>query len=170
MRDPKLAKLSDDPWLEPYQGELQHRSDHIRYMEDHLTGESITLNEFANAHEYYGLHFRDGKWTFREWAPNATAIYLVGDFSQWQQLDTFALHYGDGHGVWEIELPADALKHGELYKLKMYWPGGEGERLPAYTRRAVQDPETHIFTAQVWHPDKPYVWKFPHPPRPSKLR
>ena len=89
MRDPKLAKLSDDPWLEPYQGELQHRSDHIRYMEDHLTGGSITLNEFANAHEYYGLHFRDGKWTFREWAPNATAIYLVGDFSQWQQLDTF---------------------------------------------------------------------------------
>jgi 1,4-alpha-glucan branching enzyme len=166
MRDPKLARLSDDPWLEPYQGELQHRTDHIRYMEDRLTGGTITLNEFANAHEHYGLHFRDGKWTFREWAPNATAIYLVGDFSQWQQLDTFALHYGDGHGVWEIELPADALKHGELYKLKMYWPGGEGERLPAYTRRAVQDPETHIFTAQVWHPEKPYVWKFPHPSTP----
>ena len=166
MRDPKLARLSDDPWLEPYKGKLQHRGDHIRYMEDRLTGGNITLNEFANAHEYYGLHFRDGKWTFREWAPNATAIYLIGDFSQWQQLDQFALHYGDGQGVWEIELPADAVKHGELYKLKMYWPGGEGERLPAYTRRAVQDPETHIFTAQVWHPKKPYVWKFPHPANP----
>ena len=46
-----------------------------------------------------------------------------------------------------------------LYKLKVYWPGGEGERLPAYARRVVQDPHTHIFSAQVWHPATPYKWK-----------
>ncbi|MEA2068304.1 MAG: alpha amylase C-terminal domain-containing protein [Verrucomicrobiota bacterium] len=166
MRDPKLAKLSDDPWMEPYLGKLRQRADHIHYMEDRLTGGKMTLNEFANAHEYYGLHFRDGKWTFREWAPNATAIYLIGDFSSWKQVDEFALHYGDGQGVWEIELPADKLRHGDLYKLKMYWPGGEGERLPAYTRRAIQDQETHIFTAQVWHPETSYIWKFPNPGKP----
>jgi 1,4-alpha-glucan branching enzyme len=166
MRDPKLAKLSDDPWLKPYLGQLKERADHIRYVESRLTGGKMSINEFANAHEYFGLHFRDGKWTFREWAPNATAIYLVGDFSDWEQRDEFALHYGDGHGVWEIELPADRLKHGDLYKLKMYWPGGEGERLPAYGRRAVQDPETHIFTAQVWRPETPYVWKHPDPVKP----
>jgi 1,4-alpha-glucan branching enzyme len=166
MKDPKLAKLSDDPWLEPYLGQLRQRADHIRWVEGRLTGNHMTLDEFANAHEYYGLHFRDGKWFFREWAPNATAIYLVGDFSKWQQLDEFALNYGDGNGVWEIELPADKIKHGQLYKLKMYWPGGEGERLPAYTRRAVQDPETHIFTAQVWHPEKPYEWAFTNPAKP----
>ena len=166
MRSPKLAKLSDDPWLEPYLGQLEQRADHIRYEEERLTGGKMTLDEFANAHEYYGLHFRDGRWLFREWAPNATAIYLVGDFSNWEQTDEFALHYGDGHGVWEIELPANKLKHGDLYKLKLYWPGGEGERLPAYTRRAVQDPETHIFTAQVWHPEKAYEWKHPDPAQP----
>ncbi|MEN7973472.1 MAG: alpha amylase C-terminal domain-containing protein [Verrucomicrobiota bacterium] len=166
MRDPKLAKLTDDPWLKPYLEQLQQRTDHIQHVEDHLTGGGMALDEFANAHEYYGLHFRDDKWIFREWAPNATAIYLVGDFSEWHQLDEFALHYGDEHGVWEIELPADKLKHGEFYKLKMYWPGGEGERLPAYTRRAVQDPETHIFTAQVWQPEKQYAWNFPNPVKP----
>jgi 1,4-alpha-glucan branching enzyme len=166
MRNPKLARLSDDPWLEPYLGELQHRADHIRYMEDRLTGGSMTLDEFSNAHEYYGLHFRDGKWIFREWAPNATAIYLVGDFSKWKQLDEYALHYGDGNGVWEIEMPKEKLKHGDLYKLQLYWPGGEGERLPAYTRRAVQDPETHIFSAQVWQPAEQYEWKHPDPAKP----
>ncbi|VGO14999.1 1,4-alpha-glucan branching enzyme GlgB [Pontiella desulfatans] len=166
MRSPKLAKLSDDPWLEPYLGQLHQRADHIRYVEERLTGGKMSLDAFANAHEYYGLHFRDGKWIFREWAPNATAIYLVGDFSNWEQRDEFALHYGDGHGVWEIELPANQLKHGNLYKLKMYWPGGEGERLPAYTRRAVQDPDTHVFCAQVWHPATPYEWKFPDPAKP----
>ena len=166
MRDPKLAKLSDDPWLEPFKNKLQQRKDHIRYMEERLTGGNMTLDKFANAHEYFGLHFRDGKWIFREWAPNATAIYLVGDFSNWAQLDKFALNYGDTDGVWEIELPASALKHGDLYKLKMYWPGGEGERLPAYTRRSVQDPENHVFCAQVWQPEKQYKWKFPNPKTP----
>ena len=83
MRDPKLAKLSDDPWLEPYRGQLRQRADHIRYTEHRLTGGSMSLDTFANAHEFYGLHFREGRWIFREWAPNATAIYLVGDFSQW---------------------------------------------------------------------------------------
>ncbi|VGO19833.1 alpha amylase C-terminal domain-containing protein [Pontiella sulfatireligans] len=166
MRDPKLAKLSDDPWLEPFLGQIHQRTEHIKYVEDRLTGGKISLNEFANAHEYYGLHFRDGKWIFREWAPNATAIYMVGDFSNWKQEDEFALHYGDGNGVWEIEIPAEKLKHGSLYKLKMYWPGGEGERLPAYVRRTVQDPETHIFTAQVWHPETAYDWKHPDPVKP----
>lgn len=163
MRDPHLAKLSDDPWLKPYAGQLQQRAGHIRYMEERLTGGRMSLDEFANAHEYYGLHFRDGRWIFREWAPNATAIYLVGDFSDWQPLDAFALHYGDGHGVWEIELPAGRLKHGDLYKLKVYWPGGEGDRIPAYARRVVQDRQTALFCAQVWKPEIPYVWKHPLP-------
>ncbi len=166
MRDPKLAKLADDPWLDPFRNQLRQRSDHIRYMEKRLTSGKMSLEDFANAHEYYGLHFRDGKWVFREWAPNATSIYLVGDFSKWQQLDKYALHYGDSDGVWEIELPEKSLTHGDLYKLKMYWPGGEGERLPAYARRTVQDPETHVFCAQVWRPEKAYQWKFPDPATP----
>ena len=114
MRDPKLAKLSDDPWIEPYLGELKRRAAHISHMEQRLTGGKMTLDQFANAHEYFGLHFRNGQWIFREWAPNATAIYLIGDFSGWKQSDEFALHYGDGNGVWEIELPAERIRHGEL--------------------------------------------------------
>jgi 1,4-alpha-glucan branching enzyme len=166
MRDSKLAKLSDDPWLEPYRDDLKYRADYICNLEQRLTGGKMSLDTFANAHEYFGLHFRDGKWIFREWAPNATAIYLIGTFSNWQQQDEFALHYGDGFGVWEIEIPADRIHHEDLYKLKIYWPGGEGERLPAYARRAVQDPETYVFTAQVWRPKTAYKWSFPKPSKP----
>ncbi len=36
MRDPKLAKLSDDPWLQPFLGVLQERTDHIRHIEKSL--------------------------------------------------------------------------------------------------------------------------------------
>ena len=60
---------------------------------------------------------------------------------------------------WEIKLPAKALKHGDLFKLLVKWNGGQGERIPAWIRRVVQDDETKIFSAQVWAPEKEYKWK-----------
>lgn len=61
------------------------------------------------------------------------------------------------HGSWELTLPADALGHGNHYKLLMEWDGGSGERIPAWARYVVQDPETHIFTAVVWEPKEVFV-------------
>jgi 1,4-alpha-glucan branching enzyme len=168
MRQPTLAHLKDDPYLSSFQHQINQRSIHIDFMEKKLTGGKMSLDEFANAHEYFGLHFRDNQWIFREWAPNATAIYLIGDFSNWEQHEEFAMAYGEEPGVWEARLDADRLMHGDLYKLVMYWPGGSGERIPAYARRTVQDPETHIFSAQVWQPKKPFEWKHPLPETPLR--
>jgi len=53
------------------------------------------------------------------------------------------------------------LSHGNYYRLHICWPGGSGDRIPAYCRRAVQDPESYIFSAQVWNPEKEYSWKIP---------
>jgi 1,4-alpha-glucan branching enzyme len=39
------------------------------------------------------------------------------------------------------------------------WPGGSGERIPAWARRVVQDPVSLIFSAQVWEPANPYRFK-----------
>ena len=47
----------------------------------------------------------------------------------------------------------------DLYRLRIHWPGGQGDRIPAYSRRVVQDPDTMIFNAQVWLPPEPYTWK-----------
>ena len=52
------------------------------------------------------------------------------------------------NGNWEINLPADAIHHGDLYKLNVYWEGGQGERIPAWATRVVQDEQTKIFSAQ----------------------
>ena len=61
--------------------------------------------------------------------------------------------------MWEITLPKDVLRHGDLYKLKVHWDGGCGERIPAYSTRTVQDEKTLIFSAQVWQPARPYKFK-----------
>jgi 1,4-alpha-glucan branching enzyme len=68
---------------------------------------------------------------------------------------------------WELELPPESLRHGQLYKWYIEWPGGSGERLPAYVRRCVQDPETKIFSAQVWAPSVPYRWRHKSPGKVS---
>ena len=37
------------------------------------------------AYEYLGAHKnKDGSYTFRVWAPNANAVWLCGDFNNWQ--------------------------------------------------------------------------------------
>lgn len=151
-----LPIIKNDPWLKPYTDSIVGRHEDAIRKEAELTQAGGTLNDFANAHNYFGLHrTADGGWVFREWAPNATEIYLVGEFNGWQQQPQYGMTRCD-NGVWEIVLPADALRHGQLFKLRIHWNGGEGERVPAYATRVVQDESTKIFSAQVWSPENPY--------------
>jgi len=160
----ELSKLREDPWLAPYLGVIDHRHFLASELEQRLTdGGAVDLASFASGHEYFGLHKTEKGWIFREWAPNATAIIMFGDFSNWQEEEKFALARISDSGNWEIKLPGDLLKHGDLYRLKIYWNGGEGDRIPAWTRRVVQDSETNIFSAQVWAPEKNYKWKHKTP-------
>ena len=153
-----LNIIKNDPWLEPYSDAIVGRHQHAIAKEQELAGKK-TLSDFASGYLYFGLHKEDKGWVFREWAPNATAIYLIGDFNNWQEDPKFKMKRIRKSGNWEICLPEKAMKHGDLYKLKVYWEGGCGERIPAWATRVVQDDQTKIFSAQVWNPDKPYKFK-----------
>ncbi len=63
--------LARDPYLKPYEKAIQRRLSKITETETLLTGGKMTLADFASGHEYFGLHFRNKQWVFREWAPNA---------------------------------------------------------------------------------------------------
>ncbi|MEE3375816.1 MAG: alpha-amylase family glycosyl hydrolase, partial [Candidatus Cryptobacteroides sp.] len=150
-----------DPWLMPYKDAIDARHEHIWQTLRHIAGDG-KLKDAVNNHMFYGLHkCEDGSWVFREYAPNANKIFLIGDFNNWKRTDGYALR-PIGGGNWELKLPALFLKHGELYKLYIEWPGGGGERLPSYATRVVQDEVTKVFSAQVWDPEKKYVWKHEH--------
>lgn len=147
-----------DPWLEPFREIIESRITKCREKERHLKGDT-TLAGFAMGHFYYGLHRLKEGWTFREWAPNATNIFLTGVFSDWKELPDYKLTRINTFGDWEIRLPGDAIKHGDLFKLSVHWEGGRGERIPSYATRVVQDDATKIFSAQVWNPEKEYEWE-----------
>ena len=158
--------LNSDPWLAPFREKLRERSRRAVATVKRLTGGKSTLAEFASGHEYFGLHFRDGEWVFREWAPNAVRITLFGDFSDWRKLPEYRLNRLE-HGVWELRLPAETVRHGMHYLLFMEWPGGSGDRIPAYARCVDQDKETGLFAATVWRPEQPYVFRHASPPAPA---
>ena len=164
-----LPIIKRDPYLEPYSKAIEGRYRHAADKCAELIANVGSLSSFASGYMYYGLHKIQAHWTLREWAPNATAIFLVGDFTQWKEKPEFRLQRINAHGDWEIVLPEDVIRHGQLYKLKVYWRGGAGERIPAWADRVVQDSQTAIFCAQVWHPEKPFVFRHRFKPSRSPL-
>ena len=154
-----IGLVKNDSWLAPFEEAIRGRHEHAAWKISMLTKKGKkTLSDFASGHLYYGLHKLPKGWVFREWAPNATEIYLIGDFNNWQEDPKFKLKRIEGTGNWELKLREKAIKHGDLYKMKVKWNGGEGERIPAWCQRVVQDDVTKIFSAQVWNPEVPYTF------------
>ncbi|MCH5176781.1 MAG: alpha amylase C-terminal domain-containing protein [Prevotellaceae bacterium] len=158
-RKQHIGLVKNDTWLEPYEDAIRGRHEHALDKLNQLTNNGKqTLSDFATGYLYFGLHRTDKGWVLREWAPNATDIYVIGDFNGWQEQEKYRMKRLK-NGNWELKLGVRAMQHGDLYKLRVHWQGGEGERIPAWANRVVQDEQTKIFSAQVWAPEQPYVWK-----------
>ena len=159
-----LKLVEEDKLLKPFAGIIEKRHQQVLAMEREFTYRTTRLSDKCNSYLYYGLHRTNEGWVFREWAPNATAIYLLGEFNDWRKHPDYVLtKVGDGN--WEIKLPLGALVHEMLYRLLVEWNGGSGERLPSHVRRVIQDEYTKIYSAQVWDPLNPYQMRHERPKR-----
>ena len=151
-----LPIYKTDTWLEPFASIIDSRhAKTIARIEEIkcLCGE---LDQFAQAYKYYGIHHEADHWTLREWAPGATQIFVIGDFNGWKESPDFAMRRLE-FGNWEINIPDSILKHGGKFKMMVHWQDGQGERIPAYINRVVQNEETKVFDAVAWDP-KPFAW------------
>ncbi len=86
-----LVKL--DPWLEPYKEKLRNRYLHFLHMKSVLDEHGGPLGEMTLGHKYFGLNRgmhegKSGVW-YREWAPLAQSLRLIGDFNGWDRGATF---------------------------------------------------------------------------------
>lgn len=152
-----IKLIHNDPYLQPYSQVFTDLQQLTNERTLQLT-QGGSLVDFASGHHYFGLHKIKRKWHLREWAPNATQIYLVGDFNNWEENEKYKLTKHD-NGNWELVLNEKQLKHEDLYALHVHWNGGWGKRIPAWSQRVVQNNETKIFNAQVWSPTNKYKWK-----------
>ena len=155
--------LGSDPFLQPFIKELDRRKTHAEKLAKKLSLRNGSLADFASAHEFFGMHRKAKQWIFREYAPHAESITLVGDFSNWQILDKYQLTKRK-NGVWEGKFPATEFCHLMHYKMFVSWHGGSGMRIPAYARYVVQDENSKLFSAVIWEPENNYSFQYPSPP------
>ena len=149
--------LELNPQLAPFAGDIDLRMFLYRATRDRILKEGQSLNDFANAYEFFGFHHVDGGWYYREWAPSAYQLYLEGDFNKWNQTSHPLTPIGNGN--WEIFLPGDdALWDGCKVKTVVDANMTRTEHIPLYARRAVQDKETRLFCAEVVDDRKTFQW------------
>jgi 1,4-alpha-glucan branching enzyme len=161
-RSKLLRLIQDDPWLAPFARHLADRFLRYHNLLFQLEDQFGSLYDFAGGHRYFGLNYDPDRrgWAYREWAPAAESLHLVGDFNGWDRTSHPLAKVGNPPpfapwaGIWEIFLDdtthARTWAHGGLFKVLVKSKAGTLERIPAYAQRVVQNEETKDFAAQVW--------------------
>ncbi|AAS52641.1 AEL044Wp [Eremothecium gossypii ATCC 10895] len=170
-----------DPWLAPYGDILSARrflADKWRHDIEHaVPGGRRSLVEFArDAYKSYGLHAdaQSKSITYREWAPNATRAFLVGDFNGWDET-SHELQNKDEFGVFTGVFGPGAdgdfmIPHDSRVKVVFELADGSRiHRLPAWIKRATQPSKETAkewgpsYEARFWNPASPYKFKHERP-------
>jgi 1,4-alpha-glucan branching enzyme len=158
----KLPLIQDDPWLEPYSQDVRERLARYKSAYNHITNAAGSLLNFATAHKYYGINYDSSNngWYYREWAPKAHSLSLIGDFNGWDR-NAHMLHKNQ-NGDWEIFLPLNEYKdkflHQSKVKVHVVADNGGHDRIPTYITRVIQDAQTLDFSGQLWFPDQAFHW------------
>ena len=92
------------------------------------------IEAFASAYKSYGLHRVEGGGVrYREYAPGAKRLCLMGEFNGWQPWEFEGKK--DQFGAWEVNIPPSAgLMHGMQVRVVMESGDGkvEFDRIPAW--------------------------------------
>lgn len=149
--------LELNPQLKNFAGDIDLRMFLYRATKNRILTEGQTLNDFANAHNYYGFHRTETGWVYREWAPSAYQLYLEGEFNNWDKTSHPLTPIGDGN--WELVLEGeDALWEGCKVKTVVDANMTRTEHLPLYARRVVQSKTDNTFTCEVTDDTKAFPW------------
>ena len=148
----RILKL--DKHLMPYRADIEQRMRLYNEALERLYTRG-SLSDFANGHHYFGFHTEHNSWVYREWAPGAETMALMGDFNDWDAASHPMTRLANGQ--WELRSDGE-LPHGSKVRVVIRHAGECLERIPLYVKRAVQNPETGSFDGVIWSP-APYCWQ-----------
>ena len=162
-----LPLVQNDPWLNPVSNAVDDRHNRYEQRLKNIKNNYGSLKTFATAHQFLGFNYdkRRHGWWYREWAPAAHYLSLMGDFNGWNRYE-YPLELA-GNGLWEIFLPdsefAHRLVHGSKLKVLVQSQIGEHGRIPVYIKRVIQDEGSKDFAGQFWNPPTHYIYKHTAP-------
>ena len=153
---PSLKIIETDPNLAPFEPDLRLRMQLYRDACRRLAGDG-SLSDFANGSLYYGFQLGRNGWYYREWAPGAEKMSLIGDFNGWDPEKNPMKKVGNGN--WQVFVRGrKSIPHGSFVKVRVTANGRTFDRIPLYIHRIHQFPDGAC-TGEVWNPPAPYVWK-----------
>ena len=160
-----------DPALEGHKGHLGHRFEKFKHLRAAIEEHEGGMEKFSRGYEKMGFTRTAEGITYREWAPNATAACLRGDFNGWDLGENGKWMTKDDYGVFSVFLPnnedgSPAIPHGSRVKIHLQIPNGEPvDRIPARIQYAVQAPGEIPFDGVYWDPPKEdsYEFKYARP-------
>ena len=154
MKDWKILEI--DPWIKDYKNDINLRMDEYEKQKARLLKKGEKLKDFANAHNYYGFHKVKTGWIYREWAPNAKGLYLIGDFNNWDRHSHPLKKINDED--WEIFVKGiRTIPHKSRVKVMVDYGESIQDRIPLFARRVERD-ENLDFSAIVENPRKKFKW------------
>ncbi len=157
VKNEKLGIIDVDPYLEPFEKDLDLRMELYNKKKLELTQGKSGLSDFANGYEYFGFHRTDDGWVYREWAPAAEKMFLTGDFNGWET-ESVPMERLE-NGVFEVKLKGkNALKSGQHIQAIVVHNGQYLRRIPLYATRVVQDPDTYLWCAEIEETLAPFNW------------
>lgn len=154
MKDWKILEI--DPWIKDYKNDIDLRMDEYKKQKARLLKKGEKLKDFANAHEYYGFHKVKTGWIYREWAPNAKGLYLIGDFNNWDRHAHPLKKINDED--WEVFIKGiRTIPHKSRLKVMVDYGDSFQDRIPLFARRVERD-ENLDFSAVLENPRKKFKW------------
>ena len=99
-KQPQYKILTIDPWLKSYYSDIALRMQRHADTRRALLGDKADLSSFANGYLYYGIARTEDGWVYREWAPGADEMHLIGDFNDWNRESHPLTRLENGN--WEI--------------------------------------------------------------------
>ncbi|ESW99598.1 hypothetical protein KL918_001470 [Ogataea parapolymorpha] len=169
--------LQIDPWLEPFAAEIDHRRKLADNWLQVLQKNEGGLLKFADSYQKLGFHVNpDNSISYKEYAPNAVAACVIGDYNDWQHDKDVMTK--DNYGFFNIVLPPvdgkPAIPHNSRVKILLTLPdGSKVARLSPYILRATAPPKEYnnpAYEARFWNPPTDYEFKHPRPPLPQSLK
>lgn len=166
-----MKLVADNPWLEPWREHIKYR--HKNYLEakKRIEGVGGNLDLFTRVYQEYGLHY-DGKGiTYKEWAPNAREIYLIGEYNNWDYRDQRAKCTRDQFGIHTLYIPdsinGPVIPHNSKVRAHLIlYDNSEVSRIPAWITYTHQNPDNYNYDGVFWNPPQRFEFQHPAPVPP----
>lgn len=175
IRPPKFNELLHYDWyLETFTDEFSRRYGIFRDYLNRIDRDEGGLDKFSRGYEKFGIkRMPDNSVYCYEWAPGADALFLEGEFNNW---DKFQYPYTRlDFGKWELTIPPNSdgscqLKHLSVIKVVVKRGENVHEKLSPWAHYVNRTKDCVIYHQIFYDPPKPYQFKFERVKKPRSLR